>query len=96
MYWMRTWIWASLYSESIRFFRVRLLYTKNEDVGKLIDDHAKEVRAIKESAFQLSWYMRGAVSYEDVLNMSNEERTDINKLIEKNLETTKKSGLPFF
>jgi hypothetical protein len=40
--------------------------------------------------------MRGAVSYEDVLNMSNEERTDINNLIEKNLETTKKSGLPFF
>ena len=40
--------------------------------------------------------MRGAASYEDVLNMSNEEREEINKLIEKNLETTKKSGLPFF
>jgi hypothetical protein len=65
-------------------------------VGKLIDDHAKEVRAIKSAAFQLSWYMRGAVSYEDVLNMSNEEREEINNLVEKNLETTKKSGLPFF
>jgi hypothetical protein len=40
--------------------------------------------------------MRGAVSYEDVLNMSNEDREEINSLIEKNLETTKKSGLPFF
>lgn len=40
--------------------------------------------------------MRGAVSYEDVLNMSNEEREEINSLVEKNLETTKKSGLPFF
>jgi hypothetical protein len=40
--------------------------------------------------------MRGAVSYEDVLNMSNEEREEINNLVEKNLETTKKSGLPFF
>ena len=40
--------------------------------------------------------MRGAASYEDILNMSQEEREDINKLIDKNLETTKKSGLPFF
>ena len=40
--------------------------------------------------------MRGAVSYEDILNMSNEEREEINSLVEKNLETTKKSGLPFF
>ena len=40
--------------------------------------------------------MRGAVSYEDVLNMSSEEREEINNLVEKNLETTKKSGLPFF
>ena len=40
--------------------------------------------------------MRGGVSYEDVLNMSAEERKHISKLIEENLETTKKSGMPFF
>lgn len=40
--------------------------------------------------------MRGAVSATDVLNMSPRQRQAINKLIEKNLETTKKSGLPFF
>ncbi len=40
--------------------------------------------------------MRGGVSYVDVLNMSSEERKAISKLIEENLETTKKSGLPFF
>ena len=40
--------------------------------------------------------MRGGVSYVDVLNMSTEERKAISKLIEENLETTKKSGLPFF
>jgi hypothetical protein len=40
--------------------------------------------------------MRGAVTYEDVLNMSHEERAEINTLVDKNLETTKKSGLPFF
>ena len=40
--------------------------------------------------------MRGGATYEDVLNMSSEERKVISKLIEENLETTKKSGLPFF
>jgi hypothetical protein len=40
--------------------------------------------------------MRGGVSYEDLLNMSSSERNDIGKLIEENLDTTKKSGMPFF
>lgn len=44
----------------------------------------------------MSWYMRGGVSYEDVLNMSSEERKLINELTESNLETTKKTQLPFF
>jgi hypothetical protein len=40
--------------------------------------------------------MRGGVSYEDVLNMSNFERQAISDLVENNLEITKKSNLPFF
>jgi len=56
----------------------------------------KESAEIKRSALSLTWYMRGGVSYEDVLNMSYEERVMINKLIESNLETTKKTQLPFF
>jgi len=55
-----------------------------------------ECKDIKGSALKQSWYMRGGVSYEDVLNMSSDERVAINKLIEENLETTKKTQLPFF
>jgi len=55
-----------------------------------------EAIAIKHNAIRMAWYMRGGVSYEDVLNMSTDERNTILKLIENNLETTKKSGLPFF
>jgi hypothetical protein len=40
--------------------------------------------------------MRGGVSYEDVLNMSETEREMIKKLAEENLEVTKKSQLPYF
>jgi len=55
-----------------------------------------ESKAIKNTAIRYSWYMRGGVTYEDVLNMSTTERNIIGKLIEENLDTTKKSGLPFF
>jgi hypothetical protein len=40
--------------------------------------------------------MRGSVSYTDVLNMSADELKSINEIIEENLETTKKSNMPFF
>lgn len=40
--------------------------------------------------------MRGGATYEDVLNMSNAERELISKLVDDNLETTKKTQLPFF
>jgi hypothetical protein len=55
-----------------------------------------EIKEIKNTALKFSWYMRGGVSYEDVLNMSDDERVMIGKIIDDNLETTKKSQLPFF
>jgi hypothetical protein len=39
--------------------------------------------------------MRG-MSYQDVLNLTHDERMIIGEIIKENLETTKKSGLPFF
>jgi hypothetical protein len=39
--------------------------------------------------------MRG-MSYQEVLNLDYQERTIIGEIIKENLETTKKSGLPFF
>jgi hypothetical protein len=44
----------------------------------------------------MAWHMRGGASYEDILNMSDNERQQINKLIENNLEVTKQSQLPYF
>jgi len=40
--------------------------------------------------------MRGGVTYEDILNMSPSERESIAKIVEDNLETTKKTQMPFF
>jgi len=56
----------------------------------------KETVDIRREALQLSWYMRGGVTYDQALRLSVSERTLIGELIKENLETTKKSGLPFF
>ena len=56
----------------------------------------KEVLDIRREALQMSWYMRGGISYDQVLQLSVSERTIVSELIKENLETTKKSGLPFF
>ena len=55
-----------------------------------------ECKDIKKNALKFSWYMRGGVSYEDVLNMSESEREAISQIIDENLETTKKTQMPFF
>lgn len=63
---------------------------------KLIDNMEKEIKGIKKNALSLSWLTRGGATYEDVLNMSTEERQLINEMSEEHLETTKKSNLPYF
>lgn len=55
-----------------------------------------ECQEIKKQALSFSWYMRGGVSYSDILNMSLEERKIIKDIIESNMETTKNTKLPFF
>jgi hypothetical protein len=63
---------------------------------KLIDSMEKDTKAIKKNAQRIAWYMRGGISYTDVLNMSPDEIRAANEIIEENLETTKKSNIPFF
>ena len=62
----------------------------------MIDRMEKETDTIRQEALKMSWYMRGGLSYEVALQLSVAERRAINELIKENLETTKKSGLPFF
>lgn len=56
----------------------------------------KETNEIRQEALKMSWYMRGGLTYDQALQLSVAERKIIGDLIKENLETTKKSGLPFF
>ena len=40
--------------------------------------------------------MRGGIAYSDAMLLGIEDRKIINNIIKDNLETAKKSGLPFF
>lgn len=56
----------------------------------------QESKQIREDALKMSWYMRGGLTYTEAMNLGFQERDIIGRLIKDNLETTKKSGLPFF
>jgi hypothetical protein len=55
----------------------------------------KENREIRKEVLKMCWYMRG-LSYAEGMNLSVDEREIVGEIIKENLETTKKSGLPFF
>jgi hypothetical protein len=55
-----------------------------------------EINEIRKEAMKMAWYMRGGISYEQVLQLSVAERKIIGDIVSENMETTQKSGLPFF
>ena len=66
------------------------------DMLEYFDTLDKQSKALKEEILKLCWYMRGSLSYDEGMSLSQEDRSLMSKLIKHNLETTKKSGMPFF
>jgi len=62
----------------------------------MLEGMEKQISSLKEDLLKSIWYMRGAVSYPDILQMNNRERDIIGKIIKENLETTRRTGLPFY
>lgn len=67
-----------------------------EDMLEFFGQLERQSKALKEEILRLCWYMRGGITYDDAMLLSVEERNIINKIIKDNLETAKKSGMPFF
>jgi hypothetical protein len=55
-----------------------------------------EVRNLLNSAIEISYFSRGAISYETVLQMSPLERELATDFINKRLEQASKSAFPVF
>jgi len=75
---------------------MKILTWPTEQVLEEIKLIEKEVKQFKLELMKICWYMRGSVSLEEVYTMGPEDREICVTLIGENLETTKKSGLPFF
>ena len=58
-----------------------------------MEGQCKDLRA---EVLKLAWFMRGSLSLEEAFGMEPSDRMLIADLIKENMETTKKSGLPFF
>jgi len=56
----------------------------------------KEAKAMRDDILRICWYMRGSLSYSDAMLLGRTDQEIINNIIKDNMETTKKSGLPFF
>ena len=63
---------------------------------KYLKDLDSETKNLKHELLKICWYMRGGVTYQEALNMDVEERKMCADIVKDNLETTKKTGQPFF
>ena len=89
-------LWRSTYVWLFKFFRQQLLTLDAEGILGLVKSYETQVKQIKDEILRFCWYMRGGITYNDAMLMSLEDRKIINNIIKDNLETAKKSGMPFF
>ena len=68
----------------------------DSDIVKYLKDFESESKNLKLELFKCCWFLRGGVTWQEALNLSPEERTIISQLVKENMETTKKTGQPFF
>lgn len=70
--------------------------SNNADIIAMLERFDREAKALKEEMLRICWYMRGGITFSEAMDLGLEERELIGKIIKDNMETTKKSGLPFF
>jgi len=56
----------------------------------------EETKQLKHELLQMCWYMRGGLTYEEAYHLGYEEKEIIGRIIKENIETTKKTQMPFF
>jgi hypothetical protein len=67
-----------------------------EDIVNLVKRMELETKALKQELYKFCWYMRGSLSFSEAYDLEIGDREILSKIIEDNLDTTKKTQLPFF
>ena len=68
----------------------------DSDIMKFLKDYENACKNLKLEIMKICWFMRGGMSWQEALHLSPDERTIVSSLVKENMETTKKSGQPFF
>jgi hypothetical protein len=68
----------------------------NSDMLKFFNDMEADSKNLRNELLKICWFMRGGVSYQEALNMGPEDRMIVGNIIKENMDTTKKTGQPFF
>jgi len=68
----------------------------DSDIMAYLKDFDSQVKNLKLELMKVCWFMRGGMSWNEALVLSPDEREIVSQLVKENMETTKKSGQPFF
>jgi len=75
---------------------VTLLTKDDSGIITHLKNLENEGKNLKKEILKICWYMRGGVTYQEALNMAPEDRKIVGDIVKENMETTKKTGQPFF
>jgi len=73
-----------------------LLTKGDSEIITYLKDFDNQIKNLKLELMKICWYMRGGMSWQEALNLSPDERAIAGQLVKVNLDTTKKTGHPFF
>mgnify|MGYP005745428261 CR=1 FL=1 len=68
----------------------------NSEIVKHLKEYENQAKNLKLEIMKICWYLRGGMSWQEALNLSPDERGIAAQLVKENMETTKKTGQPFF
>jgi len=69
---------------------------ENSEIVSHLKDFDSQAKNLKLEMMKICWFMRGGMSWTEALNLSPEERSVLSQLVKENMDTTKKTGHPFF
>ena len=65
------------------------------DLLKLSTQYENEIKQLKDELYRIAWYMRGSISYDDLMfKLNREDKEIMNRIIKDNIETTNKTKMP--
>jgi len=68
----------------------------DSEIVAYLKDYDSQTKNLKLEIMKICWFMRGGMSWTEALNLSPDERAIASQLVKENMDTTKKTGQPFF